>query len=132
MVLCAFIVHHRHWQCLFEIQYAWYTIQKFCSGNLTLFILSINLSNLFESTLNLIYDRSMRYFLSLQLQRRKVQNSVFPTTIFKAYKTFPSLCFQEKWRVHIHLVDIKKIKVHEKLDSYASLGHLIEVCQCYL
>ena len=32
----------------------------------------------------------------------------------------------------IHLVDIKKIKVHEQLDSYASLGHLIKVCQCYL
>ena len=32
----------------------------------------------------------------------------------------------------IHLVDIKKIKVHEQLYNYASLGHLIEVCQCYL
>ena len=43
-----------------------------------------------------------------------------------------TVCFQEKWRVHIYLVDMKKTKVHVQLDSYASVGHLVQVCQCYL
>ena len=34
--------------------------------------------------------------------------------------------------MHIHFVDMKKTKVHVQLDSYASVGHLIKVCQCYL
>ena len=34
--------------------------------------------------------------------------------------------------MHTHLVDMKKTKVHAQLDNYASLGHLIKVCQCYL
>ena len=40
--------------------------------------------------------------------------SVFLTVIFKAYKTFSLLCFEEKWRVQVHLVDMKKIDLKTK------------------